>query len=142
MSPAMENSHFCLPTHAQASQRSSRLGPISSQFKIGQPKSRKKKMVDTIRSSGYCLIKSSKISGCFFFFFPTRLKTDGEGIGCGWGMESLERLLREAMERWLSLLSYITQNHLPRVGTAHIGLGPLTSVINQENTPQNALRPS
>lgn len=35
----------------------------------------------------------------------------------------------------LSLLSYKTQEHMPRSGTAHIGLSPPTSVINQENDP-------
>ena len=32
----------------------------------------------------------------------------------------------------LSLLSYITQDHLPRDGTAHSGLSPPTPIINQE----------
>lgn len=128
----MEDSHFHLPTHAQASQRSSRLGPISSRFKIRQPKRQGRKLVDT---KIFRPLFEKSFRG-FWGFFSTRLKTDGEGIGCGWGMENLERLLREAMEWWLSLLSYIAQNHLPRAGTAHLGLGPLTSVINQENTPQ------
>lgn len=39
----------------------------------------------------------------------------------------------------LSLFSYITQNSQPRGGTAYSGLGPLTSVINQENAPQPSL---
>ena len=34
----------------------------------------------------------------------------------------------------LSLLSYTPQGHLLRDGTAHSGLGPPTSISNQENT--------
>lgn len=36
----------------------------------------------------------------------------------------------------LSLLSYTTQNHLLRSGTAPSGLGTPISIINQENAPQ------
>lgn len=32
-----------------------------------------------------------------------------------------------------SLHSHMTQDHLPRVGTVHIGLGPLKPIINQGN---------
>jgi hypothetical protein len=32
--------------------------------------------------------------------------------------------------------SYTIQNHLPRGGTSHKRPDPLTSVTNQENTPQ------
>jgi hypothetical protein len=35
----------------------------------------------------------------------------------------------------LSLLSYTTQNHLPRGGSPYSGLG-LSTLINQENVPQ------
>lgn len=36
----------------------------------------------------------------------------------------------------LSLLSYTTQDHLPRDGTTHGGLGPSTSTVNQKkNAP-------
>lgn len=31
----------------------------------------------------------------------------------------------------IRILSYTTQEHLPRVGMAHSGLGPLTLIINQ-----------
>jgi hypothetical protein len=31
---------------------------------------------------------------------------------------------------------YTTQDHLPRNGTAHSGLSPLTSITDQGNTPQ------
>lgn len=40
---------------------------------------------------------------------------------------------------WLSLLSYAFQDHLPRGGTAHNGLGPPTSITNQENPLQTCL---
>ena len=36
----------------------------------------------------------------------------------------------------LSLVSYSTQDHLPRDSTAHSEMGPPTSLINQENVPQ------
>lgn len=36
-----------------------------------------------------------------------------------------------------SLLSYILQDHLPRGGPTHSGLGLSTSIINQENVPQS-----
>ena len=35
-----------------------------------------------------------------------------------------------------SYLSYISQDHLHKGGTAHSGLGPPTSIINQENAPK------
>ena len=39
-----------------------------------------------------------------------------------------------------SLLSYTTQDHLPRSGAVHSGLSPsLTSIINPENAPQVCL---
>ena len=37
-----------------------------------------------------------------------------------------------------SLLSYSTQDHYARSGTAHSELDPPTSIINQENVPQQA----
>jgi hypothetical protein len=41
-----------------------------------------------------------------------------------------------------SMLSYRTQNHLPRGGTTHCGLGLPTSIIHQENAPHKlAYRP-
>jgi hypothetical protein len=33
------------------------------------------------------------------------------------------------------LLSHTVQNHLPRSGTTHSGLGPSISVVHQENVP-------
>lgn len=38
-----------------------------------------------------------------------------------------------------SLLSYTTPTHLPRIGSAHNGLGPPTSVINQAHAQQISL---
>jgi hypothetical protein len=35
----------------------------------------------------------------------------------------------------LSLFSYTTQDYLPRGGTTHSGLGPPTSIINQDSVP-------
>lgn len=35
-------------------------------------------------------------------------------------------------------LSYITQDHLPRAGTADSGLGPPSSIRNQENAYRHA----
>lgn len=36
----------------------------------------------------------------------------------------------------LGLLSLATQDNMPRGGSAHSGLGPLISIINQENDTQ------
>ena len=41
---------------------------------------------------------------------------------------------------FFNLLSYRTQDHLPRDGTAHSGLGTPTSTTNQENVPQASLQ--
>lgn len=43
---------------------------------------------------------------------------------------TLHRLIPHGL---LSLLSSLTQNHLPRVSTAHRELNPVTSIMNQEN---------
>ena len=40
----------------------------------------------------------------------------------------------------LSLLSYTTQDHLPRGGAAHNGLSPPISITNQEVSPQSFLQ--
>jgi hypothetical protein len=55
-----------------------------------------------------------------------------------WRQKLMLRPLREAAfclapHGLLSLLSYITQNHLLRGGATHNGLGPPLSMINQEN---------
>jgi hypothetical protein len=39
----------------------------------------------------------------------------------------------------LSLLSYKTQDHQPRTGTAHSDLGVLTSTISEEDVPRACL---
>jgi hypothetical protein len=39
-----------------------------------------------------------------------------------------------------NLLSYTSQDYLPRVGTIPSELGPLTSIINQENALQTFLQ--
>lgn len=44
-----------------------------------------------------------------------------------------------ALHVLLSLFSYTTQDHLPNIGTAYSELEPLTSIINQENSPQVCL---
>jgi hypothetical protein len=44
------------------------------------------------------------------------------------GMNGAYRL---ALLGFVNLLSDTTQDHLPRAGTAHSGLGPLMSIINQ-----------
>lgn len=41
---------------------------------------------------------------------------------------------------FLSLLFYTTQNHLPSHYDSQSGLGPPTSIINQENAPKDTLR--
>ena len=41
-----------------------------------------------------------------------------------------------AFTGFLSLLSYTAQTYPPRDGAAHSGLGPPTSIITQDNTPQ------
>lgn len=38
------------------------------------------------------------------------------------------------IEPFLCMISYITQDHQIRGGTADVGLGLLTSIINQDNT--------
>ena len=40
-----------------------------------------------------------------------------------------------ALNGLLPILSYVTQDHLPRIGTNHSELGLPTSIINQENIP-------
>jgi hypothetical protein len=53
-----------------------------------------------------------------------------------WRQELTQRSWRDAAH-WLaprgllSLLSYSTQEHLPRVGSTHSGLGSHTSTINK-----------
>ena len=42
----------------------------------------------------------------------------------------------------LRLLSYTPRDHLPNYNTIHIGLGPSTSVINQNTIPQTCLQAS
>lgn len=42
----------------------------------------------------------------------------------------------------LNVLSYITQDHLLRGGTAHRGLSPPTSFISQDNATQACLQAS
>lgn len=45
------------------------------------------------------------------------------------------------LPRLLSLLSCTLQDHLPRGGLPHSGLGPITSITNQENAHKLAYRP-
>lgn len=40
----------------------------------------------------------------------------------------------------LGLLSYTTQNYLPRSGTGNRGIGPSTSITNQKNVPEICLK--
>ena len=53
--------------------------------------------------------------------------------------ESQSQSYAEAVEStaygWLSLLSYTTQGHLPRGGTAHSELAPQAPVTNQGDLP-------
>ena len=78
--------------------------------------------------------------------FGLCLHTDSHGMKSGQELKQGRNLKAgadaEAMERaayWLastgllSLLSYRTQDHQPRDGTTHNGLGPLTSVTNEED---------
>ena len=61
-----------------------------------------------------------------------------------WRHELMQRS-RRSVAYWIAShglfkrLSYSTQDHWPRVGTAHSGLGMLISITNQENVPQICL---
>lgn len=55
-----------------------------------------------------------------------------EAKGRTWGRDQRGMLFPALLSPlWLSQLSKTIQNHLPRGGTAHPGLGPPTLVINQ-----------
>lgn len=41
---------------------------------------------------------------------------------------------------WLSLLSYTTEDFLPRVGTSYSGMDPSTPITNQQTVPEVCLR--
>lgn len=45
-----------------------------------------------------------------------------------------------ALNGLLILLNHTTQDHLPYDGTIHSELGPLTSIISQENVPIGSLK--
>lgn len=61
----------------------------------------------------------------------------GQGPGAGADAEALEGYcLPFALHGLLILLSYATQDYLPRGGTKHSRLGPAILVIKQENALQ------
>lgn len=45
--------------------------------------------------------------------------------------------MEECFSRLECMLSYTLQDSLPRDGTTHSGLNPSTSIINQENVPED-----
>ena len=59
--------------------------------------------------------------------------TQGRNLEAGIDTSHGETLLSSLFSGLLSLLSHTTQDHQPRVNNVHSGLGPLTSIINQEN---------
>lgn len=67
-------------------------------------------------------------------------KTAMAGIQTGENLEAgtdAETMKEHCLLACSSLLSYILQDHLPRGGPTHSGLGLSTSIINQENVPQS-----
>lgn len=64
------------------------------------------------------------------------------------GSHSRQKLMQRkvaywlVLRDWLSLLSYTTQNYLPRVGTSYSGTDPSTSITNQETVPEVCLKAS
>lgn len=61
----------------------------------------------------------------------------GWELKAGTEAESLENSIYwHVLHGFLSLVSYMIQNHLPRGGNTHNGLGLPMSIINQENNLQ------
>lgn len=62
------------------------------------------------------------------------------------GRHSRQELTQRNVAYWLAphaflgLLSYTTQNYLPRGGTGHSAIGPSKSITNQETVPEISLK--
>lgn len=64
-----------------------------------------------------------------------KTRIQGRNLGAGTEAEALEDCFLQASLILLSLLSYLTQDHLPRSGTVHRELSPPISASNEENAP-------
>lgn len=78
--------------------------------------------------------KQLRRKGCIT---PYRLQSIADGSqGRNWSRDHGEMLLTELF----SLFPKATQYQLPRGSITHYGLGPSTSIVNQENAPQACLQ--
>lgn len=96
-----------------------------------------------------CAVTSSRTKSNLeekgFLSLTSRREVRAETQGGAWRQEVKQRprgtvLCWFAVRGLLSLLSYPSQDHLPRGGTVHSGLSPPIPIINQENDTQACLQ--